>query len=159
MNLRLVTLVVAGYVLACLIGSNKAISGEPQTGGKLILSAPLTHSDWVLKDNVPGLDDGLSPLRGQDGIEVPKTTHDPGLYLFVDDHWVADQQGLTRIHNRAQPLEEPIIWPDDPKTETDCAWGNVIREPDGRFRMWYVTMTMGHNGAGPHEIARASGPG
>jgi hypothetical protein len=102
---------------------------------------------------------GWSILRAREGpgvaIESPHTTHDPGLYLFVDDHWIADQRGLTRIHNRAQPLDKPIIWPDDPKTETDCAWGNVIREPDGRFRMWYVTMTMGHNGAGPHEIARA----
>jgi hypothetical protein len=88
-------------------------------------------------------------------IDVPRTTHDPNLYLFVDDHWIARQQGLTRVCNRAQPLEKPIIWPDDPKTETDCAWGNVIREPDGRFRLWYVTMTMGHNGAGPHEIASA----
>ena len=32
-------------------------------GGKLILSAPLTHSDWVVKDNVPGLDDGLAGVR------------------------------------------------------------------------------------------------
>jgi hypothetical protein len=52
-------------------------------------------------------------------------------------------------------LEQPIIWPDNPETEADCAWGNVIREPDGRFRLWYATMTMGHNGAGPHEIASA----
>ncbi len=88
-------------------------------------------------------------------VDVPRTTHDPDLYLFVDDHWIAHQQGLTRIHNRAQPLEKPIIWPDDPKAEADCAWGNVIREPDGRFRLWYATMTMGHNGAGPHEIAAA----
>ena len=64
MNLRLIALLVAALVLACLIGSrNNATSGEPQTGGKLILSAPLTHSDWVLKDNVPGLDDGLAGVR------------------------------------------------------------------------------------------------
>jgi hypothetical protein len=85
----------------------------------------------------------------------PLTTHDPNLYLFVDDHWIAEQQGLRRIVNRARPLEKPVIWPDDPKTETDCAWGNVIREPDGRFRLWYCTMMMGHNAGGPHEMARA----
>ena len=83
------------------------------------------------------------------------TTHDPGLYLFVDDHWIAEQTGLKRVVNRARPLPRPIIWPDDPKTEADCAWGNVIREPDGRFRLWYATMMMGQNGLGPHEMARA----
>ncbi len=30
---------------------------------KFILSAPLTHSDWILKDNVPGLDDKLTGVR------------------------------------------------------------------------------------------------
>ena len=88
-------------------------------------------------------------------IDLPRTTHDANLYLFVDDYWIESQQGLTRIHNRARPLDQPIVWPDNPQAETDCAWGNVIREPDGRFRLWYVTMTMGHNGAGPHEIAGA----
>lgn len=83
------------------------------------------------------------------------TTHDPGLYLFVDDHWIAEMSGIERIVNRAQPLDEPIVWPDDPRTEADCAWGNVIREPDGRFRLWYATMMMGENGRGPHEIAKA----
>jgi len=88
-------------------------------------------------------------------LAPPATTYDPNLYLFVDDHWIEQQQGLKRIHNRARPLDEPIVWPDDPRTETDCAWGNVIREADGRYRLWYVTMTMGHNNAGPHEIASA----
>ena len=85
----------------------------------------------------------------------PQTTHDSDLLLFVDDHWIAEQQGLRRVVNHAQPQSEPIIWPDDPRTETDCAWGNVIREQDGRFRLWYCTMTMGHNAGGPHEMAAA----
>jgi hypothetical protein len=85
----------------------------------------------------------------------PSTTHDPNLYLLVDDHWITEQDGLIRIINRARPLDQPIIWPDDPETEADCAWGNVIREPDGRFRLWYCTMMMGHNGGGPHEMAQA----
>ena len=53
-------------------------------------------------------------------IDAPRTTHDSNLYLFVDDHWIAHQHGLTRIHNRARPLEKPVIGPDDPKTETAC---------------------------------------
>ncbi len=94
-----------------------------------------------------------SPLSAQE--DIPRTTHDANLYLFIDDHWIEKQRGVTRVYNQAQPLDQPIIAPDDPKTETDCAWGNVIREADGKFRLWYCTMTMGHNNAGPHEMATA----
>jgi hypothetical protein len=85
----------------------------------------------------------------------PLTTHDPRLYLLIDDGWIAEQEGLTRVINQARPLPEPIIVADDPRTQRECAWGNVIREADGRFRMWYVTMAMGHNGEGAHEMAAA----
>lgn len=90
-------------------------------------------------------------LAGRD----PLTTYDPRLYLLLDDQWVAEQSGLQRVFNQARPLPEPIIWPENPRTETDCAWGNVIREPDGRFRLWYATMMMGDQGQGPHEMAMA----
>ncbi len=66
----------------------------------------------------------------------PMTTHDPWLYLFFDDHWIGESTGLTRILNHPQPLPEPIISPDNPQTERECAWGNMIREPDGRYRIW-----------------------
>ncbi len=88
-------------------------------------------------------------------VDTPRTTHDADLYLFADDHWIETQQGIARVCNQAQPLDQPIIAPDDPKTEADCAWGNMIREADGKFRLWYCTMTMGHNAAGPHEMASA----
>lgn len=85
----------------------------------------------------------------------PETTHDPSLLLFLDDQAIERREGLERVFNRAVPLPEPVIAPDDPATEADCAWGNVIREKDGRFRMWYCTMLMGHAGKGPHEMAAA----
>lgn len=85
----------------------------------------------------------------------PETTHDPTLLVFLDDHWIERRDGLARVFTRAEPLPEPVIVPDDSATEADCAWGNVIREPDGRFRMWYCTMMMGHAGKGPHEMAAA----
>jgi len=103
-----------------------------------------------------------SQIRGADktpaGMGVPQdplTTWDPNLYLFVDDHWIASQSGLTTVFNQPEIQPQPIIWPDDPKTQQECAWGNVIREPDGRFRLWYVTMAMGARGGGGHEMARA----
>jgi len=136
--------------IASIWGLSAALSPDDvASDSKAATPAAATHPDSAVAD---GFSDGNDLTMA---IGAPRTTHDSSLYLFVDDHWIAHQQGLTRIHNRAQPLEKPVIWPDDPKTETDCAWGNVIREPDGRFRMWYVTMTMGHNGAGPHEIAKA----
>jgi hypothetical protein len=52
-------------------------------------------------------------------------------------------------------MKEPIIFPDDPRTDRDCAWGSVIRRPGGRFRMWYCTMMMGKNAGGGHEMAKA----
>lgn len=88
-------------------------------------------------------------------IEQPATTHDPRLWLFLDDRHLAQQQGLRRVKGQARPLDKPILWPDDPAHEADCAWGNVIREPDGRLRLWYCTLQMGHAGGGPHEIAAA----
>ncbi|RLT10774.1 MAG: hypothetical protein DWI21_03705 [Planctomycetota bacterium] len=94
-----------------------------------------------------------SSLSAQE--HIPRTTHDANLYLFVDDRWIEKQRGVTRVYNQAQPLDQPIIAPDDAKTEADCAWGNVIREADGKFRLWYCTMTMGRNAAGPHEMAAA----
>ncbi len=100
----------------------------------------------------PGQADPSTPAANRD----PLTTYDPDLYLFAHDHWIARQSGLRRIANRAKPLETPVIWPEqDPRTENDCAWGNVIREPGGKLRMWYCTLMMGHNAGGPHEMARA----
>src|SRR5690606_2219566 len=49
-------------LLLCVISARAAAADLP-TPDALILSAPLTHSDWVLKDNVPGLDDGLAGVR------------------------------------------------------------------------------------------------
>lgn len=89
------------------------------------------------------------------GAADPDSTHDPALILFLDDAPIERREGLVRRFNRAEPLPTPVIAPDDPATEADCAWGNVIREPDGRFRMWYCTMMMGHAGKGPHEMAAA----
>ncbi len=83
------------------------------------------------------------------------TTSDIRHYLFVDDYWIAEKTGIERIFNQAQPLEKAIITPDDPTTQMECAWGNVIREQDGRFRMWYCTLNMGIHNLGPHDMAAA----
>jgi uncharacterized lipoprotein YddW (UPF0748 family) len=58
----LITAVTAVAISSCCPAQESAPPAG-HSGGKLVLSAPLTHSDWVLKDNVPGLDDGLSGVR------------------------------------------------------------------------------------------------
>ena len=64
MSTRWNTLCAAGIVWFGFVGGSCETSAdEPPADGKLILSAPLTHSDWVLKDNVTGLDDGLAGVR------------------------------------------------------------------------------------------------
>jgi hypothetical protein len=55
---------LAWTILLCLIHQSvNHAQDSPAADQKLILSAPLTHSDWILKDGVPGLDDGLPGVR------------------------------------------------------------------------------------------------
>ena len=98
-----------------------------------------------------GLREGLPRPSPSD----PLTTYDPHLYLFVDDHWIERRDELERVVNEPRPLPEPVVWPEDPRTQSDAAWGNVIREKDGLFRMWYCTLMLGAAGGGHHEMAKA----
>jgi hypothetical protein len=54
--------------------------------------------------------------RGTHSQRDPETPYDPGLHLFVDDRWIAEQSGLKRVVNRIRPLPEGVIWPNDPKS-------------------------------------------
>ena len=60
---------------------------------------------------------------GQDNDKVNDslTTFDPNLYLFVDNYWIAESMGIVRIMNHPQILPEPIISPDNPRTQRECA--------------------------------------
>jgi uncharacterized lipoprotein YddW (UPF0748 family) len=66
MNYPLAALCAVGVVLSCFgckpTESPAATTSEPPAD-KLILSSPLTHSDWVMKDKIEGLDDGLAGMR------------------------------------------------------------------------------------------------
>ena len=53
---------VALWLASFSLYSSPAAAAD-QAPPPLVLSAPLTHSDWVLKDNVPGLDAGLGGVR------------------------------------------------------------------------------------------------
>ncbi|NLX55682.1 MAG: DUF4091 domain-containing protein [Planctomycetaceae bacterium] len=63
MNDRPITRYVAGVLLLLCVISARAAAADRPAPDAPILGVPLTHSDWVLKDNVPGLDDGLAGVR------------------------------------------------------------------------------------------------
>lgn len=62
---------------------------------------------------------------------------DPSLHLFVDDHHVRNTFGLAREFFALLKLERPIV--EDIPERLAC-WACVLREPDGRFRMWYQSV-------------------
>ena len=67
---------------------------------------------------------------------------DSNLHLFVDDSEVHHYRNLLRVLNRPRRHPEPVLKGDRPwEGGTDArvqAWGSVIRELDGLFRMWYI---------------------
>ena len=68
----------------------------------------------------------------------PQNHADPNLHLFVDDHQIARRENVSRILNRIKKHPGPILISDRPwEGERAQAWGSVIQEPDGLFRMWY----------------------
>jgi len=68
----------------------------------------------------------------------PQDHHDPHLHLFIDDEEITEVKHLARIVNRPKKHHEPVLSADRPwEGERAQAWGSVIQEPDGLFRMWY----------------------
>jgi hypothetical protein len=69
------------------------------------------------------------------------------LHLFVDDREIQQVVNVSRVVNRPKRYAEPIVAPDQP-WERGCrawAWGNVIQEPDGLLRMWYMLFNVWHD--------------
>ena len=68
----------------------------------------------------------------------PQNHLDPHLHLLIDDQEIAKQSHVKRIMNRMQKHPTPVLVADRPwEGERAQAWGSVIQEPDGLFRMWY----------------------
>lgn len=84
-----------------------------------------------------------------DPAAVVPTTHDPGLHLLVDPEVVLETSGTTRIVNQAERLPEPIVVSSWLPHRMATAWGNVLREANGKFRMWYLDMH-----ANPHDMGK-----
>ena len=68
----------------------------------------------------------------------PQNHNDPHLYLFLDNVDVLHKEHLELSMNRIYKLPKPVLSADRPwEGERAQAWGSVICEPDGLFRMWY----------------------
>ena len=66
--------------------------------------------------------------------------YDPDLHLFVDDDRIHQIINLRRMLNQPAYAPEPVVQ-GDAEWELGCgivAWGSVIREEDGRLRLWYL---------------------
>lgn len=63
------------------------------------------------------------------------STHDSGKHLFLDDREIHQTIGTKRVMNQPVKHPEPIIMADDVSERMVSAWGNVIKEKDGRLRM------------------------
>ena len=71
----------------------------------------------------------------------PQDHNDPHLHLLVDDDELQSVKHLQRIVNQPRKRPQPILSADRPwEGERAQAWGSVIQEPDGLFRMWYFAM-------------------
>ncbi len=81
----------------------------------------------------------------QESAAVRDPLYDPRLHLFVDDHGVLRSNNVTRMLGRPKKHGLPVVRSDRPwESPWIYAWGSVLREANGKFRMWYETM--GHRG-------------
>ena len=68
-----------------------------------------------------------------------------GKHLFVDDEEIHQTFGTWRVLNQPTKLPGPLITSGEPGRGV-AAWGNAIREEDGRLRLWYLSyLTKGHD--------------
>lgn len=64
--------------------------------------------------------------------------------LFFDDLLVEHSRGMVRAMNPPVQHPEPVLVPDKPwEARGIGGYNTVLREPDGRFRMWYAAAMLG----------------
>jgi len=74
--------------------------------------------------------------------------YDSSLHLFVDDYYIRNLFAMKRTYGKLTKHPQPIL--EDIPGRLAC-WACVIREPDGKFRMWYQSV---YN-IGAHDMATA----
>jgi len=90
---------------------------------------------YALPAQAPNISNVPAPNRD------PQNHHDTHLHLFVDDAEIALMQNVVRVVNQLRKHPAPVLVADRPwEGDRAQAWGSVIQEPNGRFRMWYFAM-------------------
>ena len=57
--------------------------------------------------------------------------------LFVDDKFIASSRGVALVMNSPYPSPEPVLTADVPWEDSYGIYSSVLREDDGRIRIWY----------------------
>jgi len=79
---------------------------------------------------------GAANYRFQQSDELSATLNDPGLHLVVDDEEIEKTKNLVRFVNKPK-RHGPVVVSDRPWEGRNRvqAWGTVIRDPNGLFRL------------------------
>jgi hypothetical protein len=65
------------------------------------------------------------------------STHDPSLHLFVDDFHIRNAFAMKRVFGQLEKRAQPLV--EDLPDRRAC-WASVMRDKDGKFRMWYESV-------------------
>src|SRR5688572_23839372 len=58
--------------------------------------------------------------------------------LFLDDHFIAEQKGLTRTFHQGKPHAKAVVPEEHPWEHWICLWGSCFYDPQaGMYRMYY----------------------
>ena len=92
--------------------------------------------------------------RFEPSDEPNGTLNEPGLHLVVDDEEIEETKNLVRFINKPQ-RHGPVLVSDRPWEARNRvqAWGSVIREPNGLFRIWYAAFFLDRR---PVEVDRSA---
>lgn len=63
--------------------------------------------------------------------------HDPALHLFVDDYHIRNAFAMKRVFGKLDKQPHPLV--EDLPDRRAC-WATVMRDADGKFRMWYESV-------------------
>ena len=82
--------------------------------------------------------------------------------LLIDDYVIASTRNLKRTFHAARKHGEPVMVPEHPWEGVGTArwpsvlmFGDVVRDEEGRYRMWYTTCTDDMEG-GQHDVLYAT---
>jgi len=80
--------------------------------------------------------------------ETGQHCHDASLHLFVDDYHIRSRFAMKRVYGKLEKHPEPVV---EDMPGRGVSWACVLREPEGKFRVWYCSVYY----QSAHEMATA----